>query len=203
VTVVTWGRLEPRERRVVVWGASLVAAVVLATRVVPAAVRAERALSERAAMDSGRLSRMRDELRAMPALEDSARRLAAALPALAPRLLAGSAGGEALADLASRVRATAEAIRVRMDAVTPLPDSLRAGDLARVRVRVAGEGDTRGLVAWLAAMEQSSVVTGVEEMRFLPTHPDAPRSAPEVIRVEGVLWGWYFEHRADSVGAPR
>ncbi len=203
MTLAAWNRLDPRERRVIVWGASLVAVVVLATRVAPAAVRASRALSVRATMDSGRLSRVRDELRAMPALEDSARHLAAALPALAPRLLTGSAGGEALADLASRVRASAEANRVRVDAVMPLSDGARAGDLARVRVRVAAESDTRGLVAWLAAMERSPVAISVQEMRLVPARPDAPRSAPEAIRAEAVLWGWYFEHPADSAGARR
>jgi len=152
-------------------------------------------------MQAWQLVRMRQEIRAMPALEDSARRLAAALPALAPRLLTGSTATEATTDLGARLRAAAEAHRVRVDVVTPMGDSARAGDLARVRVRIAAEGDTKGLLGWIAAIERSSVVLGSGEMRLVAAQPASPRSAPEVIRAEGTVWGWYFAHSSEAASA--
>lgn len=198
-----WQRLQPREQRAVLWGGAVITLALLATRAVPAAVRAERALSRRIELERAQVVRMRREVQAMPALEDSARRLAAALPALAPRLLTGSTVAEAAADLGARLRLVADAHHVRLDAVTPTADSARAGDLVRVRVRVVAEGDTRGLLEWLAAIERSRVVLGADEMRLAAARPDAPRSAPEVIRAEGTVWGWYFAHDAEQAGAAR
>jgi hypothetical protein len=44
-------------------------------------------------------------------------------------------------------------------------------------------------------------VLGADEMRLAAARPDAPRSAPEVIRAEGTVWGWYFAHGAEQAVA--
>jgi len=184
-----------RDRRALVLGGVVVVASLLALRVLPWAVRsalaAETGLRERVAV----LSRARSDLTAAAGLRDSVVRLGAALVNLAPRILAGATPAEAVADLAGRVNLAVTSHQAKLERSEAVLDSAAAGRLRRATLRAAFESDVRGLAGVLQTLEFGPAALTVRELRVTANDPGSGDRAPEVLRVEVTVAGWYLAQR--------
>ena len=189
-----------RDRRALILGAVAIGTAVLVLRVLPWGVRRGSSgyalLRERSAL----LARTRDEMASLPSLRDSTAVLSQALVGSAPQLLSGSTAAEASADLSGRMNLVAARAPAKVERLDPLPDSAGEGRLGRVRVRAAFEGDVRGLVALLQALDRGDEVLKLDEL-----HVEAPRAltaerGPEILKIEITVSGWYIKPRDAGSG---
>ena len=189
-----------RDRRAVTLGAAVLIAAVLALRVLPWSVRrvlaAGQDLRERTAV----LARVRADLADAPLLQDSAGALTRAIVGLAPKLLSGDTPAEAFADLSGRVNLAASRNQAKLERTDQLPDSGVAGRLRRVRVRASLQSDIRGVTGLLRALELGETVLSVEDLRIVAPDPNSGDGAPEVLRVDVTVTGWFLEGRARGKG---
>jgi Type II secretion system (T2SS), protein M subtype b len=185
--------MTPRDRKVIVLGSSVVLAAVLALRVVPwsakHALAAHADLRERATL----LARARDEVARAHLLRDSTEVLTRALVALAPKLLDGRTVAEATVDLSGRLNLAASRSPAKLERLDQLDDSTTSGRLARVRVRAALETDIRGMLAFLRAVDGGDAVLSVSDLRVVAPDPGSPDRAPEILKVEVTVSGWYLK----------
>ncbi len=181
-----------RDRRALLAGGILVALAVLALRVAPWGWRrvteARAELQARAEL----LARMREEVASAATLEDSATLVRGRMAALAPRLLAGGTGTEAMADLSSRVAAAADRHRVQLGRTEPASDSTERAGLHRATLRTTLESDTPGLLRLLEALANESAVLVVDDLRTAVADPHVGRERPEVLHTELTVHGWYL-----------
>jgi hypothetical protein len=184
--------LTTKDRRAVLLGGAVIAAAVLALRIVPWTARtlygAHSDLSERAAL----LARSHHELSQVRALEDSAAALTATLQGLAARLLDGSSSAEAGADLAARLSLAASGAPARVVSVDQMVDSTRAGTLQRVSARASLETDVRGLAAVLRAVEFGDAPLTVERLSIVSPNPGSGERVAETLAVELTITGWFL-----------
>lgn len=185
-----------RDRRAVIVGIGAVVIALLVLRVLPWSVRttlaAQAGMREQAAL----LGRARVDLAEAAVWRDSAAELGQALVGLAPKILSGNSSADAVADLSGRVNLAASGHQARIERLDPVPDSTSAGRLHRATLRVAFECDVRGLVGVLEALELGKPVLSVRELRVVPVDPASPDKAPEVLRVEVTVRGWFLGRRA-------
>ncbi len=182
-----------RDRRALVLGGVTVLGAVLGLRVVPWSVRrvvvAERELREQATL----LARARADLTEAPTLSDSAALLSRTVVGLAPKLLSGDTPAEAVADLSGRLQLAASRNQAKLERTDQLPDSGAAGRLRRVRVHAALESDIRGLIGLLQAVETGDAVLSVEDLRVVAPDLNSANGAPEVLRLEVTVTGWFLD----------
>jgi len=181
-------------------GGAVVIGALLVLRVVPWGVRgvlgAETGLRERATL----LARARADLADAGVLRDSAVQLGQALVGLAPKILSGNSAAEAVADLSARVNMAVSGHQAKLERVDPLPDSLRAGRLRRVALRAAFECDVRGLAGVLEGLEFGKVALSLRELRVTAVDAGSADKAPEVLRVEMTVAGWFLGARDSGFG---
>jgi len=163
----------------------------LLLRTVPLAVAWGRAARVALEADRVTLARLEADLAGMDALTDTTRALQARLLALAPALLTGGSAAEAQSDLVGRLTLATDRAHVRRTATEPVADSLRAGDLARVSVRLRLEGDARGLAATLAALARDPGALAIDDLRVVALDPASGDGVAERLRVELVVRGWH------------
>jgi hypothetical protein len=184
-------RLAERDRRVLLAGVSLILGALLLVRILPGAVRAAWALDLRVEQQRQLLSDIESDLQGGSALEDSASSVLNRFRRLAFHLLPGTSDAEAAAELANRIEVAAARAGGRMVEATPIADTTRVARLHRVSLRVALEGDLRGLVEILRALERDSVVITVNALRIVASDAPAPDDQPEALRAEVLIRGWY------------
>jgi hypothetical protein len=184
-------RLAPRERRAVTAGLSIVLGVLLLLRIIPASVRAILALDGRVEQQRGLLSRIDSDIRESPALEDSASSVLDRFRRLAAQLLPGASDAEAAAEVAHRIEVEAVRAGLRMLETTPVADTTRVVRLHRVSLRAVLDGDLRGLMAALRALERDTVVITVVALRLVANDAAAQEGQPESLRAEILVRGWY------------
>jgi hypothetical protein len=176
----------------------MVLAAVFLLRVLPWGVRravaATVTLRERATL----LAHARDELAHAPLLRDSAARITQALLGLAPKLLSGTSSAEAGADLSAQLNLFASRNAAKLERLEVLPDSIRAGRLARTRTHLALETDIRGLVGFLHAIAAGDAALVVRELRIVAPDPGSSERVPEILKVEATVEGWYVRDRASG-----
>ncbi|HZH42403.1 MAG TPA: type II secretion system protein GspM [Gemmatimonadales bacterium] len=181
-----------RDRRALLWGGGAVLAAVIVLRVLPFAIRTARAaeadLRERAAL----LARARADLASVDALRDSAGVLAHAVVALAPDLVADSTPGDAAASLATLLGLAAERHHLKVVTTGPVDADTVAGRLGRVRVHAQLQGDMRGLVGLVHALERGAPALAVQSMRVAAPAPATDGRAPEVLAIDVTVDGWYL-----------
>jgi hypothetical protein len=136
------------------------------------------------------------DLRAVPGLQDSAKRLTAQVMDLAPRLLSGATASEAAAAFAGHISHLALTHNARLDRADPVPDSLKAGDLRRVTMDAVFESDVRGLAGLLGGFATALPVTRVTRLRVTANDPATPGSRAEVLRIELRVQAWYLGREA-------
>ncbi|HVH66651.1 MAG TPA: type II secretion system protein GspM [Gemmatimonadales bacterium] len=181
-----------RDRRALLLGGGVVLASVVVLRVLPWSVRsalaAESGLRERATL----LARARVDLIDASVLRDSAVQLGQALVGLAPKILSGTSAAEAVADLSGRVNLAASGHQAKLERVDPVLDSVARGRLHRATLRAAFECDVRGLVGVLQALEFGKAALSVRELHVTAMYASSPDRAPEVLRVEMTVTGWFL-----------
>jgi hypothetical protein len=199
---MTWlrgllARLSPRDRRTLALGAAVMLAAWLALRVVPAAVRAERAASDRADLAATTLERARQALAAAPLVRESLAVRASRLVALAPRLVAGTTPAEAAAELSSLVSAVAARRRVRMVQQDARPDTTRSL-FTRLSLQAEVEGDVAGITGWLADLEEGPTLVRIRSLTISASQPTAPSGQAEQLRARVVLEAWSSPPRGEN-----
>ena len=184
--------MNARDQRALTWGAAVLVGGLLVGRVVPAGVRwwrgAQATLAERTAL----LARERQEVGAVPLLEDSAKSVQASFIALAPKILVGGTEAEAIADDESRVTVIAGRHRTKVLRLDAAPDSSTVARLRRVRVTLAVETDWAGLVEFLKGVDDDPAAIGVQSLDVAAADPTSSSARPEVLHAELDLTGWYL-----------
>ena len=114
---------------------------------------------------------------------------------LAPKLLSGDSPAQALADLSGRVNLAASRNQTKIERADQLSDSVGAGRLRRVRLQAAVESDIRGVVGFVRTLELGDAVLSVEELRIVASDANSADIAPEILRVDVTVTGWFLERR--------
>lgn len=167
-------------------------AVLVLMRAAPAAVAGFAGLRERVEVRRTLLAGIRGEMRALPALEDSAASLRAGVGELAPRLLAGQSEAAAAADLSARLGSIAVQRHGRLLRLEVLPDSTTAGRLRRLRARAVLETDFRGVAELLSTLGRQALILVPERVVISQAGSLEPSEASERLQVELELTGWYL-----------
>lgn len=183
-----------RERRVLQIGAMIIVALLL-IRGAPAAWSWRTQLVADVDARAELLTRMRFAVGRLPDLEADAGFLRDELAALAPQLLEGGTASAAAAALSLRLNSVADRHLVRVVAEEPLRDSVGAGALQSVRLRLSIEGDARGVLETVSALAAEPPVTDVLALSVAAADPASPPGVPEVLRGELLLRGWYLRSR--------
>lgn len=192
--------MTPRETRIVTLGALVLGLIVTITRGLPlfagAVVMAWKDVTLRVEL----LSRMREQVASGPRLTDSAAELRSRLNGLAPAILTSDGGAEALEELNARMARFARAAGAQVRRAIPLGDSVKAGVLRRVSLRVDLECDLAALLGMLRKVSQDAAAIATNAVRIVATNPSSAHSVPEVLNIELHISAWYLEqgHRHDS-----
>jgi hypothetical protein len=178
-----------RDRRALVLGLTVTLAALVVLRGIPWAARRQSGLRTRAVEAGAAAQRARDVLAVAATRRDSLGTALAAVVALAPRLIDGHTSAGAGASLASLVTLAASEHRLRVVRLDPQPDS-SGGVFAQVRVHAELEGDVRGLVGFLRALDAGPPVLAVPALAVLAPAP--PGSGAEALRIEATITGRYL-----------
>ncbi len=184
-----------RDRRALIWGATAVLGAVLVLRVLPGAVRSTLALRADAAERLETLARADEVLAAAPAARDSLARAFGEIAALGPRLVEGRTPADAQAALSDLVSFTASHNALRVVRLDPLPDSA-AGAFGRAAVHAELEGDVRGLVRFLKAVETGDPLLTVRALSVQAPDASGRPTAAEHLRIEATVAGLYLPRAA-------
>jgi hypothetical protein len=185
-----------RDRRALFVGGSVVGLAVLLLRGLPWGVRRAVAATGELRDRTTLLAHAREELANASLLRDSAARITQALVGLAPKLLSGTSAADAGADLSAQLNLFASRNAAKLERLDVLPDSNRAGRLARIRAHVALETDSRGLVGFLHGIAAANAALAVRELRIVAPDPGSPERVSEILKVEMTVEGWYVKDRA-------
>jgi hypothetical protein len=161
-------------------------------RALPAAAHAVASRLEFVRQRAEVLARAEEELGAPTSLADSAKALRDSVAQLASKILVGGREAEALTDLTGRLGVIAETHHVKMQRTVGAPDSVHAGPLRRVSLHASFEGDTQGTLGLLVALSRAPVLLDASELRMIAADPRSPAGAPEVLRSELTVRGWYL-----------
>lgn len=64
-------------------------------------------------------------------------------------------------------------------------------------MHVALETDVRGLAAFLKAIDGGDAVLAVEDLRIVAPDPGSVDRAPEILKVELTVGGWYLKGKRE------
>lgn len=192
--------MTPRDRRALLVGGVVVAGALLVLRVLPWSVRTAFAAAARLRERATLLAHAQEELGNAAVLRDSAAVVTQALVGLAPKLLNGTSATEAGADLSAQLNLIASRSNAKLEQVDVLPDSARAGRLARARVHVAFETDIRGLMHVLHLIAAGSAALVVHELRISAPDPASSGRLPEVLKIEMTIGGWFLDRNSREGG---
>ena len=64
-----------------------------------------------------------------------------------------------------------------------------------MRLRATLESDVRGVSGVLRAMEFNEAALSVNELRIVAVDPNSPDRAPEVLRLQVTVAGWFLPSR--------
>ena len=180
-----------RDRRALLWGGGVILGAVLLLRVVPWTLRHVASVCTRAVERVATLARARAVLAQLPADRDSLGETLGRLVALAPQLVDGATSAEAQASLSALVSLAASRHALKVLRLDLLPDSA-AGAFHRVAVHAECEGDVGGLTALLRALETGAPLLTVWQASVQAPDPWAETKAPERLRIELTVAGWYL-----------
>jgi type II secretion system (T2SS) protein M len=186
------GPFVARDRRALVGGAIIVAALAVGARGVPAWRRWHDGARLEAAAARAELDRVRASLGQARLVADSLRARRSRLRAVEPVLLAPAAIPVAAAELATVISSTATATGVRVASMQPRSEQRDSiahagvdGDrLRRIGVRIDAIGDVRGLARMLAALERGPLLMAVRSLTISQADVGAPHDRAEILRIE-------------------
>jgi hypothetical protein len=182
-------RLSPRDRRTLVVGAAVVAALVLLARGLPAWRRWDADARASAAEMAGEAERAERGARQLPAALDSLQARRTRFVALGSAALDGGSPAAAGASLAGLVSSAAMRAGVRMGSVQVRTDSVGAGTFVRVGVRADGTGDLPAITRMLQLLEGAPERLAIREIAITQPNPGGPAEQPEALRLELAIDG--------------
>lgn len=184
--------MRPRDKRALFVGTSVILGALVLLRGVPASARAISRLRQRALDSFGTETRARELLSAAPSVQDSVARSLSSVVALAPKLVEGHSSAEAQAALSGLVNLIASRNALKVTGIDPLPDS-NAAVFAQVRVHVVLEGDVRGLVGFLKAVETGEPLLSAPSLSVSAPDPGgSAKGVPETLHLELIVAGYYL-----------
>jgi len=195
--------LSPRDRRVLIAGGAIVAAIFVVSRGFPAwrGWLAEQQSS--AAEMTAEAAKLDSAIPLQRVLKDSLRSRRTRLTELREALLPGDTPSSAAATLASLVSSAARDAGVRLGAVQVRADSVGKTRFVRVAVQADATGDIRGVTRFLASLEGGTILLSVRELSVSSLSPGAPDTQAEALRVEIVVEGLASTGRREAGGGRR
>jgi hypothetical protein len=186
---MTRPHLSARERRVVLVGSALIAALVVAVRGIPAwqAWHDETLAAAAELVDDA--ERAERSIQLLEETIDSTERRRERLVSYSAALMGGGSPSSAVGALAARISGAAAAARLQLGSVQLQVDTAAAGSFTRVSVRASGTGDIRAVAGMLADLERGPPLLAVREWSVTATEPAAPAHQPEVLHVELLVEG--------------
>jgi len=191
--------LSSRDRRTLLRGAAVIAAVLFLAKGVPAWRRWREetgAAAQELAADAQQAETL---LKTMPALRDSLRVRSARLQSLAPTIVPGDTPGSAAAALASLVGDAAGDAGVTLGGLEPRADTAEATlGAARsrtsspfVRVSVHGQmtGDIVSIMQFLANIEHGPTILAIRELSITQAEPAASTTHMETLHGDVTVVG--------------
>lgn len=186
------------QRRALGVGASIVACAWLLLRGVPVVLRYERTVAAQVAVRTDSLARLKDDLRAIGALEDSARFIRDRLVGLAPQLLGGANAADAAAELASLLRGSVDGKHARVERLSTAPDTVRSDGIRRVHASLEIETDAAGIQQLLIRMGEGNPLLIVDGIHIVTD--DAAATVPgERLRARLEVWAWWLPARGEPI----
>jgi hypothetical protein len=182
-----------RDRRALQLGGAVILAAFLLLRLIPQAWAIGRRNWEDFRGRAELLARAQKRVEGARSLEDSSLAAKRRLLALAPALVDGNDDAEALTTLSAELAGIAMKKQLRMLRTSSIADSARAGQLRRLSVQLAVEGDSRGILDFLAAISRTPEVLVPVDLRIVASDPWAAGAAAEVLQTELTLQAWYLE----------
>ena len=131
-------------------------------------------------------------------LADSAARVKEGIIALGPLLVGGGTTAQASDALIRLVGVLAARSNTRLAETRAVEDSATAGTLRRVAIHAVLDGDIRGVTGLLRSLAEDNTVVTADELRIVSAEPGLAQNAPEVLRVEVTVRGWYSTHSSSS-----
>jgi len=177
-------RLSPRDRRTLVAGAAIVAALVLGAKGIPAWLAWTRATRDEAREMVAEAARARASVEGATPTRDSLAVRYKRYLALAPRLLDATTPAGGGAALSSVVAGAAAGASAKVASIQIRADSAGPAAFTRVAVRADVVCDVRGLVAMLAALERGQLLVTVPELAVTSPDPGAGDDRPEMLHVQ-------------------
>lgn len=187
---MTPGRtLSTRDRRALLLGSAIIAAIVVSARVLPAWRRWQ--VNEQSAADAAArgLARSRAELLGQHAAHDSLAARKARLDSLRAAWLDGDTPAAAGAALAGEVSSAGERAGVTIGALDIRVDTAGGAVFLPVRVQATATGDIQGIVSFLAAIESDRVVLSIRALSINAADAAASPTTPEVLRADLTIEG--------------
>jgi len=186
---MSWIELSPRDRRTLVVGAAVLLPLVLAGKVLPAALDWQRRRLEDATVLLGNVAESRARRLSFPALRDTVVARRTRLERFDKLLFGGASLYAAAAELASLVGALADSAPMKVGSLQLRTDSVAHARIVPISVRLSGLSDIAGLAAFLRAVEGAARPLIVRELFVVPVDPSASDQRPEVLRIDAVVEG--------------
>ena len=182
------------DRKAIRVGGAIVLAAVLVLRVLPATGKWITTQRLRLRQERELLEETEHLIRESPQVEDSMVVLTRKVADLAPSLLHGESGPEAVADLGMRLSLAAERERLTVGKVTTLADSMSRADgtLRRVTVLATFTGDVSELLHLMDSLAGGEPTLTPVAFRVVAAEPGAPVAAPEALAMELTVTGWFL-----------
>jgi Type II secretion system (T2SS), protein M subtype b len=197
--------LSTRDRRTLLGGLSVIGALVVLARGVPAWrgwVRDVKAAAEEQSQAAADADALIAQARAE---RDTLARRNARYLALAPALVAGNTFAEASATLASFVSGAASGAGVKLGAVQlrPVADTVARRAFVRVGVHADVIGDIEGITALLATLERGPTRLRVRGITVTQADAAAPSDRVEALHADFTVEGLALAHSGRGGGKTR
>lgn len=189
------------DRRVLKQGALISVLLIGAIGVVPRLNTGVRARWSVLVAQRSLLDRTEVELAGAPALERQAALVKNDLGGLASQLVTGRTPMEAAANLGTSIEIAAARTGLRIVEVIAAPDSMTAGPLSRISVRVMSDGTVAATIQFFAALETIASALEVAQVR-LGAAESAEAGQPAVLRAETLIQGWFVDHERPEGNRP-
>ncbi len=185
--------MNPRDRRALVLGGAIVAALALTLRGIPAAEGRLAELHRIALERQATLTRAQAVLESRLAVRDSFEHVVAGIISLAPHLLDGRTAADANASLSGLLALAARrhAVRVLRTETIEFSDGGTSA-FGRATVHVEVEGDINGILRLVRALETADPLLTISSLEI--SAPSAPAAAgqAEVLHGEVTITGYYL-----------
>jgi hypothetical protein len=190
-----------RERRTVIVGTIIVAAVLLVTRIIPAWTAWIDGERTAAASLMEELDAAQVTVDSLPALLDTLIARNDRYLALAPALVAGETPSAAGVALMSFISGAVTSAGLKPGATQLRVNPSGGSVFSRISIRGSAEGDVRGVSQFLLAVERGPTLLTVRQLSISQPDPGAGVDRPEALRIEFTVEGLALDSTAVRVQA--